>query len=72
MEKTTPNYFKIVKTPNEKYIIISGGALVSKKEFETKEDAQKYIDKKPWELIFGLILMVELNLQNGKINLQTK
>lgn len=40
-----------------KYIICCGQFRASTAEFETKEEAQAYIDSKPWELIHVLIVM---------------
>lgn len=34
------------------WFIVMGEHIVSTKRFETKEEAKKYVDRKPWELIF--------------------
>lgn len=40
-----------------KFIICCGQFRASKHEFKTKEDAQAYIDSKPWELIHVLMVL---------------
>lgn len=40
-----------------KYIICCGQFRASTAEFKTKEEAQAYIDSKPWELIHVLMVM---------------
>lgn len=34
------------------WFIVMGNHIVSEKRFKTKEEAKKYIDKKPYELIY--------------------
>ena len=45
--KTSNNFIGIT-------YIISGDELASKEEFNTREEAEQYIERKPWELIFNL------------------
>lgn len=54
MEKQT--FFRVQKknVEEEKYIICIKDELASKEEFDTKEEAEQYIESKPWELIFNL------------------
>lgn len=63
-EREELNLFKTVKKTNEKFVIVTGGLQASRKEFDSEEDAQKYIDEKPWELIFAMIIAVKLNEEN--------
>lgn len=59
MEKRELNLFRTVKNTNEKFVIVTGGIQASNKEFKTRKEAQAYIDEKPWELIFALIIAVK-------------
>lgn len=36
------------------FIITAGNMMASKKTFETKEEAEEYIESKPYDLIFTL------------------
>lgn len=65
--------FKIHRVPNvevEMYQITCGNTIVSNKTFATRKEAEKYINSRPWDLIFGLILIV--NLENDNIKLVKK
>ncbi len=64
--KQTP--FTLIKT-NEKVKITAGTNIVSAKEFDTFEQARKYIYSKPYELLITTtaILVQEMsNQQNNK------
>lgn len=56
------SYFNVRKTLEDKYIICIKDQLASKKQFNREEDAVKYINSKPWELI----LMLSVFLTNKK------
>lgn len=45
------NPFGIKTNENYEYIITLGSQLASKKTFKTKEEAEKYIEEKPWDLL---------------------
>lgn len=45
-------FIKPRQSKDGKVIICIGNHKASKKEFETIEEAQRYIDSKPWELIY--------------------
>lgn len=58
--------FDLVKA-NENYYIGIAGKVISKSSFATKEEAKKYIDSKPWELIINAAcLCMDLSKQNNK------
>lgn len=50
------SFFRVQKknVEEEKYVICIKDELASKEEFNTKEEAEQYIESKPWELIFNL------------------
>ena len=48
--------FKLAKL-NGKFVIIMGNNRASEKEFETQEEANKYISSKPYELILNMYLI---------------
>lgn len=48
-----------VRPVNEKrndFVITIGDNLASEKHFESEKQAQKYINARPWELIFSLAI----------------
>ena len=67
------NVFRL-QTLNEErteIVIMIGNKLASKELFKNDEEAKKYIEKKPWELIAALICsitnnVIELKIQNLK------
>ena len=50
--------FALVKEKTGKIAIVVGMYKVSKRTFDTFEEADKYIARKPWELIFNLAAMI--------------
>ena len=48
--------FKVraLSAENEKYIITCGNMMASKKQFDSKEEAEAYIESKPYDLIFTI------------------
>lgn len=60
--------FVLIRNKNNKWVITTCGALVNGKEFDTKEDAEKHIDKKTWDdiLTATLIFISHVNNQNNK------
>ena len=48
--------FKVraLNAENEKYIISCGNMMASKKQFDSREEAESYIESKPYDLIFTL------------------
>lgn len=55
---------RVPKVEEELYQITCGDTIVCERTFKTKEDAKKYIDSRPWDLIFGLILVININEAN--------
>lgn len=55
-----PKIFQIRPTNEEKsnFIITIGDKLATKKQFQSEKEAQKYINARPWELIFALAITV--------------
>ena len=49
-------FFKVraVSAENEKFIVTCGNMMASKKQFDSREEAEAYIDSKPYGLIFTL------------------
>lgn len=64
MEEQT--FFRVQKknVEEEKYVICIKDELASKKEFNTKEEAEQYIESKPWELIFNLNVYINQVLKD--------
>lgn len=58
--------FKVLQQ-NDKFKIILGNSIVSERTFDKKEDAIRYINNKPYELITNLIcITLELKQQYEK------
>ena len=49
-------FFKVraISAENEKFIVTCGNMMASKKQFDSKEEAEAYIESKPYDLIFTL------------------
>lgn len=49
-------FFKVrpLGTEEKGFIITAGNMMASKKTFETREEAEKYVESKPYDLIFTL------------------
>ena len=49
-------FFKVraVSAENEKFIVTCGNMMANKKQFDSREEAEAYIDSKPYDLIFTL------------------
>lgn len=49
-------FFKVrpLGTEEKGFIITAGNMMASKKKFETQEEAERYIESKPYDLIFTL------------------
>lgn len=49
-------FFRVraVSAENEKFIITCGNMMASKKQFDSREEAEAYIESKPYDLIFTL------------------
>lgn len=60
--------FTLLETDDKKYLISLGNQIVSELNFDTLEDAESYIDKKPWELILNSTMyLIQFNENNSKI-----
>lgn len=57
--------FVLIRNKKDKWVITTCGALVSAKEFDTKEDAEKHLSEKHWEdiLTAALIFFTHVNNQ---------
>lgn len=60
VKKATAGMFMIVNTPNNKHIIVMGNYRVSEKEFDTFEDANEYVNSKPYEIILNMVLIHQI------------
>lgn len=59
--------FTILETDDEKFLISLGNQIVSELTFDTLEEAEKYIDEKPWELILNSTMyLIQFNENNSK------
>lgn len=62
--------FVLIKNKKDKWVITTCGALVSAKEFDTKEDAEKHLSKKHWEDILTATLIFFTHVKNQMENTQ--
>lgn len=50
----------------KEYRIILGNSIVSTESFTSEEDAKKYVDSKPYELLINLICDIYQKLKNDE------
>lgn len=62
--------FVLIRNKNNKWVITTCGALVSGKEFDTKEDAEKHLAKKTWDDILTATFIFISHVNNQMINTQ--
>lgn len=62
--------FVLIRNKNNKWVITTCGALVNGKEFDTKEDAEKHLDKKTWDDILTATLIFVSHINTQTINTQ--
>lgn len=63
--------FAIVKR-GEKFVIILATDIISTREFDTFEEAEEYIGKKPWELLWATTMWVMMHAEEIKEKLTVK
>ena len=49
---------KPLNSDNDRFVIICGQFKVSNNEFETKDEAMKYLETKPWEIILNTAALI--------------
>lgn len=49
---------KPVDSNNDKFVIVLGQFRISKWEFPTKTEAERYLKSKPWEIIFNTATLI--------------
>lgn len=64
--------FVLIRNKKNKWVITMCGSLISGKEFDTKEEAEKHLAKKEWEDILTTALVFILHVNNELENTQTK
>lgn len=60
--------FVLIRNKNNKWVITTCGALVNGMEFDTKEDAEKHLDKKTWDDILTATLIFISHVNNQIVN----
>ena len=60
--------FVLIRNKKDKWLITTCGALVTGKEFDTKEDAEKHLAQKNWEDILTATLILFTNIKNRMEN----
>ena len=58
------NPFGVKTNEDYEYIITLGNQLASKKTFKTKEEAEDYIEKKPWDLIAIMAMAINASMKS--------
>lgn len=56
--------FGVKTNENYEYIITLGNQLASIKTFKTKEEAEEYIEKKPWDLIAIMATAISASMKS--------
>lgn len=64
--------FVLICNKKNKWVITTCGALVSAKEFDTKEDAEKHLAEKHWEDILTAALIFFTHVKNQMEDTQKK
>ena len=64
--------FVLVRNKNNKWVITTCGALVNGKEFDTKEDAEKHLEKRTWDDILTAALIFISHVNNQITTTQEK
>lgn len=54
--------FNAVQNEGNKWQITTGNYIISRMEFETYEEAEKYINKKPYDIIMNLCALIATNV----------
>lgn len=62
--------FVLVRNKKNKWVITTCGALVTGKEFDTKEDAEKHLAQKNWEDILTATLIFFTHVNDQMKNTQ--
>lgn len=62
--------FVLIHNKKNKWVITTCGTLVSGKEFDTKEDAEKHLSEKHWEDILTAALIFISHVNNQMTNTQ--
>ena len=60
--------FVLIRNKKNKWVITICGALVSGKEFDTKEDAEEHLAQKKWEDILTATLIFFTHVKNQMEN----
>lgn len=64
--------FVLIRNKKNKWVITTCGALVTGKEFDTKEEAEKHLSQKNWEDILTATLIFFTHVSNQMKNTQKK
>ena len=64
--------FVLIRNKKNKWMITTCGALVSGKQFDTKEDAEEHLAQKKWEDILTATLIFFTHVKNQMENTQKK
>jgi hypothetical protein len=62
--------FVLIRNKKNKWVITTCGALVTGKEFDTKEDAEEHLSQKKWEDILTAALIFISHVNNQMKNTQ--
>ena len=72
MERNGMNLFRVEKTKvneEEKFVIVCGKYRASRMEFETREDAENYIEKQiDWDMLVTIVGQLSEHITEKKVN----
>ena len=60
--------FVLIRNKNNKWVVTMCGALISGREFDTKEEAEEHIAKKEWEDILTAALVFIMRVNEDMVN----
>jgi len=61
--------FVLICNKKNKWVITTCGALVNAKEFDTKEDAEKHLAEKHWDILTATLIFIS-HVNNQMTNAQ--
>lgn len=59
---------QVINEERTEWVIMIGDKLASRELFTSEEEVEKYIEKKPWELIAALICSITENADKAKMS----
>lgn len=74
MEQVNKDIFMVRPTNEEQneFVVTLGDQLASDRKFKTRREAYRFINSRPWELIFALAIFVSKRTYEINVSRETK